>query len=171
MRFQCASGPFRNGLFGEKGVLLKPKNLFSAFPEMSVPRVSGHSTVYLPEQGLENTKGKNACSLKFLDFWVSCSLRLQSKKMGSENLTITDFQSWKVFESNITFHAGVASVTLTGSCQPLLAPSQGQGAHHIPRQPTPLWISSKHSNVVLYKVSQTFSRDLPVQVPVILLGE
>lgn len=26
-------------------------------------------------------------------FWVSCGLRLQSKKMGSENLTITDFQT------------------------------------------------------------------------------
>lgn len=46
---------------------------------MSVPRVSGHSTVYLPEQGLENTKGKNACSLQFLDFEyravLDCNLR------------------------------------------------------------------------------------------------
>ena len=27
--FHCVPGPFRNGVFGEEGVLLKPKDLFS----------------------------------------------------------------------------------------------------------------------------------------------
>lgn len=96
MRFQCASGPFRNGLFGEKGVLLKPKNLFSAFPEMSIPRVSGHSTVYLPEQGLENTKGKNACSLKFLDFEYRAVLDCNLRKW---DLRILQSQTFKIERS------------------------------------------------------------------------
>ena len=37
------------------------------------------------------------------NFWVLCNLRLQSEQMGPENLTISDFQKGKVFESSITF--------------------------------------------------------------------
>ena len=54
-------------------------------------------------RGTRKHKKEKCMQSLIRSFWVLCNLRLQSEQMGSENLTIPDFQNGKVFESSITF--------------------------------------------------------------------
>ena len=54
-------------------------------------------------RGTRKHKKEKCMQSLIRSFWVLRNLRLQSEQMGSENLTIPDFQNGKVFESSITF--------------------------------------------------------------------